>query len=180
MTRKEILETSIAFGPFKTEHHNQAVDQRFRECFFTYLTEQVLPKVEGSFTTAEGKLTSHYDDIKFFGPNSILKNRYFYKITFRSPEGEERALGEVDYDRQHGTFIPGRIKPPHVRTLSHQRRIQDMMDKCLSIVQRYRAGEREIACPYCGLPLSIWYLEDRDLIKNIACPTKGCFNVHFD
>jgi hypothetical protein len=179
MSKTELLEQGLAFGPFKTEHHQRSVDDRFRKALLSWLTINILPQVEGAFTRVEGRLYSHYDNPKFLGPDSILQHRYYFQIKFQSPEGTEEAWGEVDYDRAHDTFTPTKIKPSHVRTLSAQRHVREMQDQALRILERIRQGERDIPCPNCGSRLEIWIM-DNDFIKNIACPQKGCFLVHFD
>lgn len=177
---KELTERDVSFGPFKTRHHARTVDQRFRESFILFVRDHVLPFVEGAFHKVEGKVTSYYDDTKYFGPLSAVRFRYFYEIHFHSPDGSETAKGELDYDPAAATFRESRRIPPHVDSLSLQRKRKGMMEKVMEITTRYRAGERELTCPYCGLLLSIWYLEERNFIKDIRCPSKDCLAVHFD
>ena len=179
MGKSELLEQGFVFGPFKTEHHQRAVDDQFRKALIVWLVANVLPQVEGSVTRVEGRLYSHYDDQKFFGTNSILKHRYYFEISFHSPEGTETAGGELEYDRDRDTFTPTKVKPWHVKTLSSQRRLRELIDQANAIALRVRDGERDIACPNCSSPLSIWVLED-GFVKNIACPKERCFWLHFD
>ena len=180
MTRTEIIERDVSFGPFKTEHHNRTVDSRFRRSFFSFLQDRVLPSVDGNFTRAEGRLWSYYDDPKYFGPLSILRFRYFYEIGFHSPEGLETATGEIDYNPATSMFGETRIRPLHVDSLVLQRKRRDMMEKVMVICDLFRKGQREFSCPYCGSLLSIWYLKERDFLKDIRCPTKDCLRIHFD
>ena len=176
----EIVRQSILFGPFKTEHHSRTVDERFREAFFAFLESKFLPQVDGQFTRVDGRLTSYYDDQKYFGPLSVVKHRYFYEFRLHSAEGTETARGEIDYDPKTATFSESKVRPPHVDSLSRQRRMKDMTVKISSIIERFKAGERGLVCPDCGSVLSVWYLEDRKFVKDISCPTHGCLRVHFD
>lgn len=180
MTPTEIVQRDISFGPLKTEHHIHTMDERFRRSFLSFVEARILPQVEGQFSRVEGQVTSLYDDPKYFGPRSAVRFRYFYEFRFHSPDGVETVRGKLDYDPTTGSFTEGRQRHPQVDSFSAQRKRKDMMAMVGAISERYRAGERDIVCPYCGSALSIWYLQHRDFIKDIRCPTKGCLNVHFD
>jgi hypothetical protein len=180
MNRTKMLRDGISFGPFRTVHHERTVDERFRGAFLSYLENRVLGGVEGRVARVEGRVSSHYDDPKHFGPLSVVKFRYHYEIAFHSPQGVETARGDLDYDPSTVSFIETRQRPPVVDSLSAQGRRNDMLQKVELIEQRYRNGEREPACPYCGYPLSIWYIAERDFVKDIRCRTNGCLLVHFD
>jgi hypothetical protein len=177
MTAIETIKNGVHFGPFKTEHHRKVVDKIFQDHFFNYMELEILPKVEGQFDRVEGRVWSHYDDTKFFGPLSLLKFRYYFEISFHSGISKEIARGEVNYDKDHGTFTGTSKSPPHVDSLSHQKKRLEMMDQVKSIVQRCRDGERDIKCPNCNAPLSIWMIGE--MVKDIRCPNH-CIRTHFD
>jgi len=176
----EFHEHDVSFGPFKTEHHTRTVDARFRTAFIAFVRDRILPLVEGSFTRVEGKLYSNYDDPKYFGPLSVVRFRYFFELAFHSPDGMEAARGHLDYNSGAATFSEVPRQPPHVYSLSLQRRRKYVGEKIIEIAKRYREGERDMVCPICGSLISVLYLEKRDFIEGIHCQTKGCIAERFN
>lgn len=171
-------ESAIEFGPFKTAHHRTIVDRRFRDSFLDFLRSEVVPKVEGSPFSITGRLYSHYDEERYFGPNSAVKCRYAFEVVFKSEEGEEKAKGEFDYDPTANIIRPVR-RSVSVDSLSCQKMRVRAWECASGILQRYRQGERHFVCPECGGPLNIWFLETRNMIKDISC-AEGCIRMHFD
>ena len=53
MTRKEILENSIVFDPFKTDHHTQAIDS-LEDLDATVALEDALIEKLGAFADVDG------------------------------------------------------------------------------------------------------------------------------
>ena len=116
MAPLDIVKRDLLFGPFKTDSYARSVDDRLRRAILQFFQEQILPRLDGTFTRLEGGITSHYDTPDFVR-RSELRVRYYLECTFHSPEGDEAARGELVYDPDSGTCVESKVKPLSVRSL---------------------------------------------------------------
>jgi hypothetical protein len=97
----------IDIQPFKTSHHQQAVDARFLSRIEEYVRSQILPQLEIKENLSV-KLSTDYDDEKFLGPNSVCKYRYNLLVkSERDHESEEVRLS-FQYDMESEEIWPYR------------------------------------------------------------------------
>lgn len=172
----EVVKKAMQFGPFNTEYHRTTVNSTFCKQFFDYLERSILPQVEGKIDFVDGHLWSDYDSEIFVGPESIAKRRYSFIIRFFSGRKKQTAKGEVEYYKEQGEFKPSRRFRPSVDSLSAQRIQRDLGKEVGLIAQRYRAGDRDISCPFCAQKISIKAWGEK--IFEIKC--QKCFLVHID
>jgi len=136
------IEHTITFGPFRMQHLRAQVDDRFRQAFYSYLDQQVMPLLDGQVERIEGRVFSHYDHPQF-AQLAEVRLRYYYKVSFSSAAGVEEACGELDYDPGPASWSPSRTKPPGVRTLTQKRKVQALCES-----HRY-TPDRPAECPQC-------------------------------
>jgi hypothetical protein len=77
---------TIEFGPFKSDYHKAAVDTDFRDLLNDYLVGQLLPQVDEPFENTVGRLVATYDDQKYCGPNSAVRDFYTLDFEFQRPQ----------------------------------------------------------------------------------------------
>jgi hypothetical protein len=136
------IEQAIAFGPFRMPHLAEQVDHRFRQAFYSYLTQQVIPSLDGRIVRIEGRVLSHYDQPQFAELTEI-RFRYYYEISLSSTAGVEEAWGELDYDPSTASWTPSRTKPPRVRTLTQKRKVRALHES------HRHTPVRPAECPQC-------------------------------
>lgn len=183
--KSQLIADGITFGPFKTWHHRRVMGRAFRSAFLQFVIDNIVSRVTIDFVKVEGHLTTDYDDKKFFGPNSVVKYRYNLRCVFICGESKETASAQVDYDPTTSTFTSARW-PLRVTTIAEQaekkRSYEQYSEMLRHVVARLDAGEENIACPKCGAALSVsWTRKDNTRsLKEIKCPTRNCWFVHYD
>jgi hypothetical protein len=160
------IQNNITFGPFRMAHLEELVDERFRRAFYCYLTQQVMPLLDGQVTRIDGRIFSHYDQPQFAAMAEV-RSRFYYEISFSSAEGVEEAWGELDDNPVGSTWTPSKVKPPSVRTLTEKRKLDELEQ---AMVQSKACSiPRPTDCPHChsqcvaeilyGLPADIQSLQ---------------------
>jgi hypothetical protein len=140
--RSANIEQGVTFGPFRMPHLREQVDDRFRRAFYAYLSQKVMPSLDGQIVRIEGRVLSHYDQPQF-AQLAEVRLRYYYEASFSSAEGVEEAWGELDYHPGPASWTPSRTKPPAVRTLTQKRKVQALCES-----HRY-TPDRPADCPKC-------------------------------
>jgi hypothetical protein len=171
---------SIVFGPFRTNYHSLAVDGAFRESLSAYLEKNLLPQVEDPYSSTEGTLVAAFNEEKYCGPNSLVKDVYVLDFSFVR-EGERDSI-KVDLIRNNdtGEFRP-RYRGAGLELSTAKRRaaggaflrdIQTLVDRIL------RGEETELVCPSCGGQMT---LVNSLHLFDLTCPV-GCvtYNFHRD
>lgn len=165
----------IQFGPFKTEHHRQTVDERFKACVLDFIAKNIEPRLTVKPVKVEARLVAVYDDPKFFGPNSLVKYMYMLECLFTSEKGTEKGVASLEYDIETGTFSPR--SSSRVDTLALQRSREERQKTTWAIMEKVESGAKKIVCPYCGATLGVHRLNGK--LKDIKCPTQDCICMHF-
>jgi len=143
-----VLEDGVTFGPFETEHFRAQADGRLRTAFYAFVRSEILPRLKGPTPRVEGWLLAAYDHERHLGPNSALKFRYNFGLTFSSTKGEQSVKGGLHYDPSNGTFSTGSLKLFWVSFSSSE--INHMMMLVVDrVAYRYQQGQRNILCPRC-------------------------------
>jgi hypothetical protein len=143
------VERQITFGPFRMAHLREQADERFERAFFCYLVEKVIPLLDGEVTRIAGRIFSHYDQPEFAAMAEV-RSRYYYDLSFTSDGGSEEGWGELDYDSASAAWVPSRIKPPSVRTLTHKREVKQLWETSLKSLSC--DTPRPTECPLCHSP----------------------------
>jgi len=169
--------TTIEFGPFKSTYHNGAVDTDFREALSDYLAAQLLPQVDEPFDTTFGRLLAAYDDQKYCGPNSAVRDIYSLEFEFRRSSGADTIKVDLAFSSKHRSFSARyRGKPLYLWTALRKegqiRRTNGIKEVCDRILR----GEAPTArCPCCGAALHVVNTSD---LFDVSCPER-CFNYNF-
>ncbi len=50
------IEQGITFGPFRMPHLSEQVNDRFRRAFYSYLSREVMPSLDGQIMRIEGRV----------------------------------------------------------------------------------------------------------------------------
>lgn len=143
------LEEGTTFGPFKTAYFQEAVDDQFRADFFAFARSQLLPRIKDEKPVFMCEVDAAYDDDRYLGPHSALKNRYQMEISFILPTGVERLSGLLIYDRATGSFSPGRGEI-YWKGASDNAVAASRANMIQRIAYRYNQGQRKILCPICS------------------------------
>lgn len=171
---------AIQFGPFKSEYHQSAVDEDFREALSGYLVAQLLPQVDEPFDSTAGKLTAAYDDQKYCGPNSAVCDLYSFEFEFRRKDRADAIRLDLAYSRGQRTFSPRhRGKPLYLWTASRREEQHRRANDIRAVCNRILRGEIASAqCPSCGAALQVIHNPG---LFGVSCP-EGCFrsNHHRD
>ena len=136
------IERRVVFGPFRMPHLTERVDDRFRQAFYSFLAQHVIPFLDGEVARIDGRVFSHYDQPQF-AQMAEVRLRYYYEVSCSSSAGVEEAWGELDYDPNSASWTPSRTKPPRVRTLSEKRKVRALFES-----HRY-TPVRPLECPEC-------------------------------
>ena len=75
---------TLNIGPFATDYHQQACDAQAIDIVRSFIQVSVVPLATPGFTHVTAHLYSNYDDPRYLGPLSIVKNMYMLKIEFRN------------------------------------------------------------------------------------------------
>ncbi|MCW8133285.1 MAG: hypothetical protein KIS92_23275 [Planctomycetota bacterium] len=159
----------VVFGPFKSEHQLATVDAHFRAAAYTCLESHVLSKFESAFTRIKGGIGG-YDDPKYFGPNSLIKYRYFFGLHVFAPGVVEHANGILDYNPDSREM---RLYRATVESLEFQK--QRIIEKAYLTAVMWKAarGDSDIQCPYCRERISVYRHGKK--MAHLAC--NGCRKI---
>src|SRR5215204_5732066 len=97
---------TIKFGPFKTVYHKHAVDEGFREALSAFLQRELLPQLDGDYLRTHGRLTAEFNENKYCGPNSAVRDAYKVEFSFVQREGVAEVNAKIYRDPKTGSFRP--------------------------------------------------------------------------
>jgi hypothetical protein len=168
---------TVQFGPFETAYHRKAVDAEFREALSTYLEKELLPQVDEPFESTEGTLKAVFNEEKYCGPNSAVKDTYELEFSFLRSSGADCIRVQISRDQKSGSFrprYPGR--PMYLWTAARKQRQLTVREEIDDMVARILNGERgEWKCPQCG---DLLRLVDSDHVFDLTC-LRGCFTYEY-
>ncbi|WP_434041537.1 MULTISPECIES: hypothetical protein [Sorangium] len=170
---------SIQFGPFASAYHSSAMTLEFKEALGAFLEEKLLPQVEQPFESTSGTLVAAYDDERYCGPNSAVRDIYKLELAFRRSSGDDTIEVELVFRANASAFSTRRNKPLYLWTPARRdryqaegRRIQHL---CGCIAKHEGV---EAVCPSCSAALRV---HDSPGQFDVSCPNR-CFkyNHHRD
>lgn len=171
---------SIVFGPFQTTYHSAAVDDRFREALALYLEQDLLPQVDEPFESTEGTLVAAFNEEKYCGPNSLVKDAYVLDFSFVRNDGRDTIHVELLRDHKAGGFRP-RYRGQGLELSTAKRRSEG--EAFLRKIERKVAEiidgmEVSLICPSCHDEME---LVNTPHLFDLSCPN-GCiaYNFHRD
>lgn len=168
---------AINFGPFQSDYHAIAVDSRFREALSTYLASELLPQVDKPFESTSGSLNAVYDNQKYCGPNSAVRDLYRLEFHFHRASGDDAIKIDLAYSPSTQSFRPryrGKKLFLWTETRKEKQKVQNI--EIEHVCQLILRGEMQTAnCPCCGNILSII---NSPSLFDVSC-SQGCFNYNF-
>ena len=169
--------SSIRYGPFHTGYHQAAVDERFRVRLAAYLEENLLPQVDHAYDSTEGSLVAVFNEEKFCGPNSLVKDAYCLDFAFRRESGRDTIRIDLLWDPAGGTFRPRHRGNDLILATSRcKKRTEDFMAQIRGMVSEIQAGDNPgLVCPSCGLAMS---LLNSPRLFDLSCGN-GCISYNF-
>jgi hypothetical protein len=164
---------SIRYGPFKADYHRTVVDESFRSILVAYLSAELLPQVTVGSEHFEGQLQASYDEDRYCGPRSLVRD--IYKLTAAFVRGSERESldQEIVYCQTSHTFRPRKGNRLRLWTLSRQAKAKARLEVIQATIRQVAKDHlRAAKCPLCNADLHI--LDTADLF-GVVC-SKGCFD----
>ena len=167
----------IEFGPFRSEYHNEATTSEFQKALDDYLTAELLPQVNEPFDSTFGRLLATYDDPKYCGPNSAVRDIYSLEFEFRRSGGVDAIKIDLTFSTNSRSFSPRRRGQrlylwTRARKEAQLRRSNSVKDVC----ERILSGDTSTtSCPCCGSELRIHKSPE---LFDVSCPA-FCFRFNF-
>ncbi|MFA5027484.1 MAG: hypothetical protein WC713_06370 [Candidatus Methylomirabilota bacterium] len=168
---------NIQFGPFASTYHREAVNDQFREALSVLLEAELLPQVEQPYESTTGQLTASYDDQKYCGPLSVVRNIYCLAFAFHRPSGDDTIEdANLVFEPKTQAFRTPTRDSLYLWTASRQQRYQQGMQAIKELCGRILAREQyEAVCPMCSAALCIRDCSD---MFDARCP-EGCFKFNY-
>ncbi len=167
---------NIRFGPFNSTYHAEAMTADFKEALSEFLETNLLPQIEESFESASGSVTAGYDDEKYCGPNSIVRDIYKFEFAFHRPSGDDTIKIELVFSSKSQTFSTRRKKPFYLWT-NRRREIYLAQGQSIKVLCDRIAKRESVAavCPLCSATLIV---HDAPSLFDVRCPGR-CFNYNY-
>jgi hypothetical protein len=169
---------AIVYGPFKAEYHRVLVDDSFKRALSEFLASKLLPQLDHAFTDATGTLSACFDEDRFCGPNSLVRDCFRLEFAFRGADGESRIKTEVVYNLG-GLFAVRRGRRGYslyLWTPSRQRKRQSEQEAIQRTVRAILDHVNDHpSCPLCSAALKV---VDAPALFDVVCPNR-CFNYNF-
>jgi hypothetical protein len=165
----------IQFGPFASSYHRLAVNDDCKKAFYTFLETEFLLQIEEPFEPSTGRLVAAFDDPKYCGPLSLVRDIYQLEFVFhRMPHDDEMKL-ELVFDAKNKAFALRRKEDLYRWTSSRSQRHMDESQAMYNICTRITKNRAKTkSCPLCSAPLTI---VDKPSSVDVRCPNQ-CFQYH--
>lgn len=172
------MELKIHIQKFKNKHHQRNLAAPFLADFKKFLKADILSLTTISPHTLEGKIGTYYDEEKYLGKLSAVKNRYYFEGKFLDGKFEEPIRFQFEIKR-------GKIKPvkrPFIITVKEQEQRREKDKFIEKVIKEVKSGnENKILCQYCNGLLDIVALDSpRGRFANYIVCRKGCLRVHIN
>ena len=168
---------SIKFGPFQSDYHKSATGADFREALSQYLVAELLPQVDEPFDRAVGSLRAAYDDQKYCGPHSAVRDLYTLEFEFQRSAGGDPIKIDLAFSPKEASFSPRRLgQPLYLWTTARKEARSHLQLRIKEICDRILRGEISGArCPVCNADL---HVINNSGLFDVSCPGH-CFNYNF-
>ncbi len=164
--------SDIRYGPFASTYHAEAMTPEFRESLSSFLEAVLLPQAGGPFESSSGTLMAVYDDQKYCGPNSIVRDIYRLVFAFHRPSGDDTLKCELVFDGTTLTFSSRRGRRLYLWTVARRLHFQKEAPRIPEFCQRIARHEAvEPLCPVCSAALNV---EDWPGLFSVRC-SEHCF-----
>src|SRR5262249_6488169 len=136
-----------------------------------------LPQVDEPYDRTHGRLTAAFNQDKYCGPNSAIRDAYKFEFYFVRKNGADEIKADIFRDSKTGLFRQ-RFKGRQFFLWTAKRKAEQhkFQSSVQEIVERIQHGEEsEWTCPRCAARLT---LVDSPALFDLRCPV-GCFDYNF-
>jgi hypothetical protein len=170
------LPNTFTLGPFETQYHRELADGEFCDVVERFIRSRLASQVDHPIEAVVGSLTACFDEDRYCGPNSAVRNVFRLELTFRG-EGEESTIRtDLNYDDRSSEFSPRRGSSLYVWTPTRRRVRAEHQNMIKSVVKDVLdGGQSTVLCPICGTEL---HVIDCDGFFDLFCPSR-CFKYNF-
>ena len=166
---------SIVYGPFNAEYHRVVVDDAFKRALREFLASKLLPQLDHAFADTRGTLAACFDEDRYCGPNSLVRDCFKLDFHFRGPDGESSIKTEIIRNRD-GQFAARRGRSLYLWTPLRQRKRQSDQGAIQETVGAILDNAVENpSCPLCSAELQVI---NGPALFDVLCPNR-CFKYNF-
>ncbi|MEM1058590.1 MAG: hypothetical protein AAGK14_05030 [Verrucomicrobiota bacterium] len=134
----------IKIGPLKTRYHRRSVDDTFRAALSNFLEERLLPQVDEPYTTTKGKLKPCFNEEKYCGPNSAVRDRYEFKFSFIRDSGEDALEAKLLWYAETKIFeVHPNRQPLILWTARRQKCVREFREKVENLIKEILHGRKK-------------------------------------
>jgi|GEM_PF-2256060 len=168
--------TTIQFGPFASSYHREAVTDALKGTFSAFLEAKLLPQVEQPYESTSGRFVAAYDDQKYCGPRSAVRDIYRFEFVFHRASGDDTIKVELVFDPGTQKFATRHRRRFYLWTASRRQRYQQERQQIQELCRRIADHEQVAAvCPLCSARLRVI---DSPGLFDVSCPER-CFNYNY-
>jgi len=173
------LVDQIQFGPFSTQYHSALVDLKFKTALSAFLDRGLLTQLDEPADDAAGTLVATFDNDRYCGPNSLVRNLFTLELTLFGPDGTSDLKSDIEFDANTKSFS-ARTGHGHHFYLWTPSRKQDREAE-MGLIQRLvddfqRDHGVGIKCPICNGHVSAI---DDPAIFDVRCTEQRCFQYNY-
>jgi hypothetical protein len=166
---------TIEYGPFQAQYHIRQVNADFKETLEEYLSRELLPQASLEYDSTEGSLKAQYDEERYCGPNSLVKDIYRLEFSFVRGSEREHTTQDVIYNPKKRGFTVRRGKVLYLWNMPRQRQQRENQQRVSALLAGIAEGEpMQALCPLCDGGLRVVNTAG---LFDVTCPA-GCFAYH--
>ena len=167
--------TGVQIGPFASAYHRGLAQDELRSAICSLLDSDVLPQVQAPFDSASGKLTAEFEDERYTGPNSAVRNLFNLELSLNRASKPDTLRAALRYDPSERTFAPRR-SPLYLWTVARSTRFREEELAIRKLCSRLsETPADDAACPRCGSRVEPHVGPAQ---VEISCPSR-CFRFGF-
>ena len=169
----------IQFGPFSSAYHRGLVDDDFKATLQRFLEREMLPQIDDPVLEADGTLSATFDNERYCGPNSLVRNIFTLEIVLVGDAGKSELKSDITYCDADGSFAPrtGHGHHFYVWTPTRRRNREQELESIQRTVDDIQRGrESNPACPICNGSLSA--IDNSDIF-DVRCSSNRCFQYNY-
>ena len=167
---------TVRFESFVTEYHKKLITGNFKADLENYLCKELLPQVTIPFNLTKGSLKPSYNEERFCGENSAVKNLFSFEFRFSDNNQVEEIKVELKYLPQKRNFVVRYKKPLYLWTIPRQQSQRTNAKQIEDICNSILGNEIETAnCPVCEKPVRIC---NSPSLFDVSC-SNLCFTYDF-
>ena len=172
----------IQFGPFSTQYHSALVNDDFKSSLSGFLRSELFSQLDEPVSDADGTLTATFNNDRFCGPNSLVRNIFTLKISLYGDDGKSDLKSDIEYNPDTSAFSQrtGHGHNFYLWTPRRRQNRENEMEMIQRLVDEYRRTHKTgLVCPICqGNVTGV----DDPSIFDLRCVNNRCFvyNYHKD